>query len=175
MRTTGVRFRRKRKGGKASHNPTATRRLPPEEVIWKKGISPRHLLVILPAIGAAAAFVLYTGATTLFVAALVGMGALLAGGVLAYLASYEYCVTSYRVYARYGLLGYKTTEAYLDKVTGVEVQQTIFDRLLGVGDVIITVDGYRDNRIVFKGVNSPGEVKDIINDAVYKNKAWWYR
>ena len=174
MRTKGVRFWKK-EGGKASRTYTATRRLPPEEVLWKKGISPRHVVIMLPAIGAVALLVLYTGVTTFFITATVFMGALVGGAVLAYLASYEYCVTSYRVYARYGLLGYKTTEAYLDKVTGVEIQQSLFDRILGVGNVVITVDGYRDNRIVFKGVNSPGKVKDIINDAVYKNKAWWYR
>lgn len=173
MGTTGVRFRKK--GGKTPRSSTATRRIPPEEVLWKKGISPRHVVIIVPVIGAVTLLVPFVGATTLFITVTVFVGALVAGAVLAYLASYEYCVTSYRVYARYGLLGYKTTEAYLDKVTGVEVQQSLFDRILGVGDVVITVEGYRDNQIVFKGVNSPGEVKDIINDAVYKNKAWWYR
>jgi len=113
MRTTGVKFRRKKKGGKASRDYKATCQIPPEEVLWKKGISPRHIVIILPAIGAVVAFVLYTGATTLYLSAPVVMGALMAGGALAYLASYEYCVTSHRIYARYGLLGYKITEAYL--------------------------------------------------------------
>ncbi|WP_202320415.1 PH domain-containing protein [Archaeoglobus neptunius] len=149
-----------------------TQNIPPERVIWRKRVTSRYLWTTVIVFGALMIPPLSLRSHTFIVPALAGISIALITAVLVYYGSTEYGITNYRVYARYGIFSRKIYEGYLDKIAGVEVRQSFLDRLVGVGDVIITLHG-SDSRIEFRSVDSPNEVKDIINDAVYKNRTLW--
>lgn len=68
-------------------------------------------------------------------------------------ASTELVVTNKRVVAKYGFVARRTVEISLGKVEGVEVQQTIVERMLGFGSVFVSGTGSHKARI--KDVHDP--------------------
>lgn len=141
---------------------------PKEREVWKQRMSIRALWLFLTA-----------------TIALLGLGLFLRTPLIALIAAFltvllflaiqstEYVITNYRIRAKYGLIGRRINEAYLDKIMGVEIEQSIIDRILNVGTVIATLHGHDAGYVKLVGVSSPERVKEILDDMVFRNKAYW--
>ena len=115
-----------------------------EEVLYEGRISIWSLfnLIFLGVLGTA--FIFYKAAWVI-VPFLVGVGAF--SYAVVKFASTELVVTNKRVVAKYGWVARRTVEIGLGKVEGVEVQQTMAERLLGYGSLFISGTGSHKARI----------------------------
>ena len=77
--------------------------------------------------------------------------------------SAKYTVTTERCICRKGLVAIRQNELFIEDIRGVSLQQGIFQRILGVGDVAIASAATAGVEIVFKGIASPQAVVDQIN------------
>lgn len=84
------------------------------------------------------------------------LGAMLAGGLLLWIANTEYVVTNTRVIRRGGILRSKGTEALLRDIRGLEIHQTPMQRLLGIGDLEIVLE---IGSIVFAEIDEPEKLR----------------
>jgi hypothetical protein len=73
-------------------------------------------------------------------------------------------VTNRRTVLRRGLLARETSEVRHRDVRNVQVNQTTFERLLGVGDLALSSAGQADFEIAIKGIPNPNRVADVIRD-----------
>jgi uncharacterized membrane protein YdbT with pleckstrin-like domain len=73
-------------------------------------------------------------------------------------------VTNRRTVLRRGLLARETSEVRHRDVRNVQVNQTTFERLLGVGDLALSSAGQSDFEIAVKGIPNPNRVADVIRD-----------
>ncbi len=86
-------------------------------------------------------------------------------GVTLFIALYEFLrlkyteqgVTNKRVIFKTGIIGRKTEEMTLKSIETVEINQGIFGRIFGFGDIRVTGRGISD--VVFKGLHDPMAVK----------------
>lgn len=92
-------------------------------------------------------------------------GALVHAVVLLQRVSSLYSVTSERVIARNGLLSTRTDEVDIRDIRNISVEQTLFQRLLGLGDVGVSSAGSDGVEVVFRGIPQAGGVKEIIREA----------
>lgn len=100
--------------------------------------------------------------------------AALAVGALWLLARYaswantRLIVTSSRVMERKGVLGRRGREIPVSAVTNIEYRQSLFERLIGTGDVVLESAG-RDGQEVFADLPRPAAVH---NDIWAQAEAW---
>jgi len=80
--------------------------------------------------------------------------------------SVEHCVTTRKVIEKRGWIAVDSTEISLDNIEGVKVHQTMMDRMLGKGEVLIT--GIGMEQIMMKGVAEPHEFRKQVLGAVEK-------
>lgn len=76
----------------------------------------------------------------------------------------HYRVTEQRVIRRLGILSRRVSTIELKDVRNVQTVQTVLDRLLDVGDVLISSAGQSDVEIEFSGVRNPSAVAGMIRD-----------
>lgn len=129
---------------------------------WKF-LAPAASLVAL--LVAAAVFCMVAGAprwaeVALVAALLVALG-WLAGRWLRWVTS-SFVVTTQRLVVRRGVLGRTAREIPLDRLTDVTCRQSLFDRLVGCGDVLVESPG-RDSPIVFADLPRPLAVQGLIS------------
>jgi len=80
----------------------------------------------------------------------------------------RYFVTSNRVIREFRFLKRDSQEASTDLISDVLINQSLNQRLLGIGDVHVkTASG---ENIEFRGVNKPGDMKSEITDVKNKEK-----
>jgi len=76
----------------------------------------------------------------------------------------EYCVTNKRIIFKYGFLTTDTSEVNLDRVEGVKVQQSLTDKIVGRGDVL--VNGVGNEHVDMRKISDPTTLRKAILEAV---------
>jgi uncharacterized membrane protein YdbT with pleckstrin-like domain len=79
----------------------------------------------------------------------------------------EYSVTSSRVLVKRGIIRRRVAELNLRLIEGVDVHQTIWGRIFGIGTV--TVRGQGDQRVIFEWCAAPLLVKRKLQAALDNN------
>lgn len=73
-----------------------------------------------------------------------------------------YTVTSARVSIKSGILGRNVDEINVADIRGMQMKQSVIDRLLGCGEVSIVTAGTSETEIKIKGIKHPNVFKDVI-------------
>ena len=81
-----------------------------------------------------------------------------------------FVVTSHRVIYRQGVLARHGVEIPLERMSNVNFKQTIFERLIGAGDLIIESSG-RDGQEKFSDIQNPEEVQNIVHAALQSRES----
>ena len=76
----------------------------------------------------------------------------------------EFAVTNKKVLAKSGIISRGTDELQLKKIEGVDVRQGVIDRMLGMGDIILSGTG--SQKVVFAGIDNPLAVKKLIDSRI---------
>lgn len=105
-----------------------------------------------------------TVAIYLMIGALVVSAAWLVVKMVQWRTTY-FVVTSHRVIYRQGVLARHGVEIPLERMSNVNFKQTIFERLIGAGDLIIESSG-RDGQEKFSDIQNPEEVQNIVHAAL---------
>ena len=79
--------------------------------------------------------------------------------------SYTIALTSTRILVRQGIVGRDTVQLRLQRITEVNVAQTLIERFLGTGRVIIDVQG-EDDSMTLEFVRKPVVVQRVINSLI---------
>ena len=75
----------------------------------------------------------------------------------------ELTVTDERVSLRKGILSKFTNDVYLTDIRNVQIYQSFWQRILGVGSVAISSAGHEGIEIDIKGIPDPEKIKTIID------------
>lgn len=104
------------------------------------------------------------------------LGLILSAG-LAYLLSawhyhaHRYLLTDRRVIIKKGLFNVRLTGAMWDKITHLEVDQSLVDRaVMKHGDIIINTAGMHKDELVIKYVNHPIEFKNLMEKLINRER-----
>jgi len=73
-------------------------------------------------------------------------------------------VTDKRLTLRRGLLSKATNDVLIADIRNVKIEQTMGQRIFGVGKVAVSTAGQADMEIEVQGLPAPERVKAIIND-----------
>lgn len=85
--------------------------------------------------------------------------------------SHRYLLTTRRVMIKQGLFSVKLSTALYDKITHLEVDQSLMDRLfLHHGSIIINTAGMSKNEFVLKYVDYPIEFKNLLERLINKER-----
>ncbi len=105
-----------------------------------------------------------TAVSYLGLAAIVVSAAWLCVQVIKWRTTY-FVVTSHRLIYREGVVARNGVEIPLDRLNNVNFNQSIVERLLGVGDVLIESAG-REGQQAFSDISQPEKVQNIIHQAI---------
>jgi uncharacterized membrane protein YdbT with pleckstrin-like domain len=94
-----------------------------------------------------------------------GLGLVFAGVGLWKLYARRYEVTSERVRATRGLVSHSISEADLDRITDVVVEQGVVGRVLNFGTLYFNTAGGGGYEIVFYNVDDPKGLKERVRQA----------
>jgi dephospho-CoA kinase len=75
-------------------------------------------------------------------------------------------LTDRRIVSRFGILSTVRSEMKLDKVQHIVVVRTLVERLFGIGAVGVSSAGTGNVEIVWRGVERPERIREMIQDAV---------
>ena len=73
-------------------------------------------------------------------------------------------ITDRRVTLRKGLLSKATNDVLIADIRNVRIEQSMWQRIFGVGSVAVSTSGQSDMEIEVHGVPAPERIKAIIND-----------
>jgi len=76
-------------------------------------------------------------------------------------------ITNEKVLKKEGILNTNTQEIRLNAIETIEIKRSLIDRLTGSGNLIIT--GRGNAVIVFRNIDHPAEIKQLINQAISSN------
>ena len=79
--------------------------------------------------------------------------------------SYVIALTSTRILVRQGILGRDTVQLRLQRITEVNISQTLIERVLGTGRIIIDVQG-EDDSLTLEYIRKPAVVQRVINSQI---------
>jgi membrane protein YdbS with pleckstrin-like domain len=79
--------------------------------------------------------------------------------------SYTVAITSTRILVRQGILGRDTVQLRLQRITEVNLRQTLIERLLGAGSLVIDVQG-EDDSLTLEYMRKPAIVQRVINSLI---------
>ncbi len=83
----------------------------------------------------------------------------------------RYLLTTRRLMVKKGLFSVQLSVALYDKITHIEVDQSLFDRwLLHHGDIIINTAGQNKNEMVLKYVDYPIEFKNLLERLINRER-----
>ena len=107
-------------------------------------------------------------------AAILAAGLMIAAAILKTMHTYHsnrYLLTTRRVIIKKGIFGVKLTTTLYDKITHLEVDQTIMDRLLlHHGSIIINTAGVTKGEIILKYVDYPLELKNLLERLINRER-----
>jgi len=104
-------------------------------------------------------------------AALAAFGLLIILSALITRRGISWSITSERLIERHGLLSQRRREVELADIRSVEVSQSFFQRILGIGDVVVSSAASADFLIRLHNVSGPGEIAETIRRARLKRLA----
>jgi uncharacterized membrane protein YdbT with pleckstrin-like domain len=143
---------------------------PGERVIFQghpswRAIVGFYLKGILVAALAGVIFKLFgAGAGTVFLIVLVIAGATVLIGFFKRVAT-TYTITDRRLNIRRGIVSREVQETRLERVQNVNYQQSIYQRLMQIGDVDFDTAAGDDYNFIFAGVADPGDVVHRVDQA----------
>lgn len=79
----------------------------------------------------------------------------------------EYCVTNRRVILKYGFFTTDTNEVSLDRIEGVKVKQTMTDKIVGRGNVLI--NGIGNEQVEMRKISEPSNLRKAVLEAVNRH------
>jgi len=79
--------------------------------------------------------------------------------------SYTVAITSTRILVRQGILGRDTVQLRLQRITEVNLRQTLIERLLGTGSLVIDVQG-EDDSLTLEYMRKPAIVQRVVNSQI---------
>jgi membrane protein YdbS with pleckstrin-like domain len=79
--------------------------------------------------------------------------------------TYTLALTTTRILLRQGVFGRDTIQLRLQRITEVNVSQTLAERLLGTGRLVIDVQG-EDDSLILEDVRKPAIVQRVINSQI---------
>lgn len=77
----------------------------------------------------------------------------------------HFVVTSHRVIYRHGVIGKIGIDIPLERVNNVSIHQTVLERLVNAGDLLIESGG-EDGQQRFTDIKGPDEVQNVIHNAI---------
>ncbi len=102
--------------------------------------------------------------------ALVALNLLWLAGRLARWVTTNFVVTTDRLIYREGVLGKRGKEIPLERLNDIAVNQTLFERMIGAGDVTIESGGERGQQ-VFSDIRKPFLVQNLIYSEIERAQA----
>ena len=79
--------------------------------------------------------------------------------------SYTLALTSTRILVRQGVFGRDTVQLRLQRITEVNIAQTLPERMLGTGRLVIDVQG-EDDSLILHDVRKPAVVQRVVNSQI---------
>jgi uncharacterized membrane protein YdbT with pleckstrin-like domain len=79
---------------------------------------------------------------------------------------WKYAITSRRVIVRHGLVSINEQTARLERVQDLTLHQSLFDRMFGVGRLLIDTAGSEGGALEFKALDDPASVRELLENAV---------
>ena len=79
--------------------------------------------------------------------------------------SYTVAITSTRILVRQGILGRDTVQLRLQRITEVNLRQTLIERLLGTGSLVVDVQG-EDDSLTLEYMRKPAIVQRVVNSQI---------
>jgi uncharacterized membrane protein YdbT with pleckstrin-like domain len=79
---------------------------------------------------------------------------------------WKYTITNRRVFVRHGLVSIHEQTARLERVQDITLHQTLFDRMFGVGKLVVDTAGSSGGALEFKALVEPTRVREVLDAAV---------
>jgi len=79
--------------------------------------------------------------------------------------SYDVALTSTRILVRQGIFGRDTVQLRLQRITEVNIRQSLVERVLGTGSLVIDVQG-EDDSLTLEYMRKPAVVQRVINSQI---------
>ena len=136
---------------------------PGERVIFQGHPSWRAILgfylkgILLAALAGAIVKLFGAGSATVFLVVLVAIGIAVLAGFLKRVAT-TYTITNRRLNIKRGIVSREIQETRLERVQNVNYRQSIYQRIMQIGDVDFDTTATDDNNFIFSGVADPGDV-----------------
>jgi uncharacterized membrane protein YdbT with pleckstrin-like domain len=116
----------------------------------------------------AALLALVSGDTSLVViVALVGAGLTILAGFVKRVST-TYTITNRRLHIKRGIVSREVQETRLERVQNVNYDQSVFQRVMQIGDVDFDTAAGDDYNFIFSGVAEPDEVVHRVGEATRK-------
>jgi uncharacterized membrane protein YdbT with pleckstrin-like domain len=141
-----------------------------EQVIFQGHPSWRAILgfylkgILVAAIIGVIAKLLSAGSGTVFLIVLVIVGLTVLAGFVKRVAT-TYTITNRRLNIKRGIVSREIQETRLERVQNVNYQQSVYQRLMQIGDVDFDTAAGDDYNFVFAGVADPGGVVHRVDQA----------
>jgi uncharacterized membrane protein YdbT with pleckstrin-like domain len=113
---------------------------------------------------------LVDGNSSAFLVVLVVLAVTLAAGFIKRVAT-VYTITTRRLNIKRGIVSREIQETRLERVQNVNYRQTVYQRLMQIGDVDFDTAATDDYNFVFAGVADPAEVVHRVDQATGANAA----
>jgi uncharacterized membrane protein YdbT with pleckstrin-like domain len=143
---------------------------PGEQVIFQGHPSWRAILgfylkgILVAAIVAVIAKLFGASSTTVFLIVLVGVALTVLIGFLMRVAT-TYTITDRRLNIKRGIVSREVQETRLERVQNVNYKQSLYQRLMQIGDVDFDTAAGDDYNFVFAGVADPADVVHSVDQA----------
>ena len=86
--------------------------------------------------------------------------------------STEYFISNYRVFVRYGSLRRRIYEIRNEWISNYTIRQSITDRLLNRGNLVIGTPGHYKGYVEMKCVSNPIALKNLLENVLQKYRRW---
>ena len=142
---------------------------PGEEIVFEghpswRGVLSFYIYGILGSVILGIVVGLIAGSVIGSIVAVVGIVAVVLGGLIKRIATH-YVVTTQRLRIRRGILAKKVQQTRIDRVQNVNTDQRFIDRVLRVGTVDFDTAGTDDSDFTFRGIANPDAVVSAVDRA----------
>jgi uncharacterized membrane protein YdbT with pleckstrin-like domain len=144
---------------------------PGEQVMFEGHPSWRSIIgfylkgVVVAAVAGVIAKIVSDNSGTVFVVVLAVLGVTVLVGFIKRVAT-TYTITTRRLHIKRGIVSREIQETRLERVQNVNYQQSLYQRVVGIGDVDFdTAASGSDYDFVFAGVANPGDVVHRVDEA----------
>jgi uncharacterized membrane protein YdbT with pleckstrin-like domain len=143
---------------------------PGEQVIFEGHPSWRAILgfylkgVLIAVVAGLIAKLVGSGAGTVFLVVLIVLALTVLAGLVKRIAT-TYTITTRRLNIKRGIFSREVQETRLERVQNVNYQQSVFQRLVQIGDVDFDTAASDDYNFIFAGVANPDEVVHRVDQA----------